>query len=336
MSIARTVLLISGLLFGIGTASAQEQAESVLTATTNTALPVSLDHFMPVWSGGALLVVEGRDASSPTVYIINKDGDIASRFTIAIPGMYVGLIYDHCLARGSDGTILIAGSAATEDADSTTFLATIRPDGTTRTVIRLSPFHPDAATIAADGTIWVAGAVHPKLGEKADTDQYLIRRYSPKGELLTSSIKWTDITARDYRLKPAHLSRLMASKDRVAWYSPTVQSYMEFSLDGKIMTKIKSWTPLGEYAIDSPVLCDDGSVFAGEELNASDTHPAKNGIFTLKRDTGTWNFEPREKFTALRGCEGNSVAAFSGEFGKITWFEPAQPQKDLAQAGTQQ
>lgn len=337
MSGARFAVLVSILAFGIGACTAQAQSERTLVATSSTEMPVATGHdTFWAWSGGELVFVEGRFSASPTVYLISKDGGIVSRFSFTIPKLHPYFVYDHCVARGPDGTILLAGSATTDDGDYTSFLATVAPDGTSKTVVRLHPFLPAAATIAADGTIWVAGAVHPKRGDKADTDQYLIRRYDSKGDLLNSFVKWSDVTTRDYHLTPAHESQLLASKDRIAWYSPTVNSYMEFSLDGKIITQIKSWPALAEHPMDWPVLCDDGSVFVGEQVNASDVLPAKYGIFTLNRDKGTWNFEPRKEYTYLLGCDGTSVAGFSGNERTLTWFEAAQPQKESAQAVGQQ
>lgn len=333
MSDARFVVLVSILVFGIGAGAAQAQSERTLVATGSTEMPVAIIHdTYPVWTGGGLVVVEGISLPSPTVYLISKNGEIVSRFSFTIPKLHPYSVYDHCVARGPDGRILLAGLATTDDGDYTAFLATVAPDGTSTTVIHLAPFLPAAATISADGTIWVAGAVHPKRGDKADTDQYLIRRYDSKGDLLNSFVKWSDITTRDYHVTPAHESQLLASKDRIAWYSPTVNSYIEFSLDGKIMTQIKSWPALAEYAMDWPVLCDDGSVFVGEQVNGSDVLPAKYGIFTLNRDKGTWNFETRTEYTHLLGCDGTSVAGFSGNERTLTWFEAGQPQKESAQA----
>lgn len=336
MSLARFLVLVSILVFGIGACTAEAQSERTLIPTNSTEMPVAIGHdTYAVWSGGGLVVVEGRSLPTPIVYLISKDGDIVSRFNFTIPKFYTNLVYDFCVARGPDGTILLAGSAVTEDGDHTAFLATVGPDGTKKTLVRLSPFSPQAATIAADGTIWVVGAVHPKLGEKADTEQYLLRRYDSKGDLLNSFVKWSDMTTRDHGFTPAQGSQLLASKDRIAWYLPAVSSYMEFSLDGRIMTRMKSWPRAGEHRFDSPVLCDDGSVFVREEVPGHDPKPARYGILALDRDTQTWNFEPRKEYARFLGCNGSSVAELSSDGTKLTWLETAQPEKDIAQAAKQ-
>jgi hypothetical protein len=327
MSMARSIIFVVALFCGI-TSMAQAQSEKPLPATSSTVMPVIFQHgdVFPMWTGGALLVVQDRFSASPTVKVIDKNGDVASRFTFAVPGISWGMIFDHCVARGSDGSIVMAGSAAAAtDSRWTSYLAMSAPDGTNKAVVRLFPFWPEAATIAADGTIWVAGAVHPEPGYKADTDQYLIRRYSPQGELLSSRFKWSDMTTRDHGFSPAQGSVLMPSKDRVGWYSPSAHSYMEFSLDGKIMTQIKSWTRSAEHDGEWPVLCEDGSVFVGDQVFGTATAGPKYGVFVLNRDTGTWNFTPRKQYTYLLGCDGTSVPAFSGEFTKVTWFEARRP-----------
>jgi hypothetical protein len=325
---ARSVFFTSALLFWINTTTAQAQSKRELTAIRRTPMPVSIHHnTYTTWSGGALLFVEDRVSGAPVVHVIDKENRELSRFTLAIPEASRIMILDHSIARGSDGLVAIVGLANSTDSRGTRFLALVAPDAAKQTLVQLSPFAAETVTVAADGTIWVAGGVPAERGAKAETDQFLVRRYSPAGQLLSSLVKWSDVSARDRGSSPALYSNLLSSKGRIGWYLPAVQSYMEFSLDGKVMTQIKSWSSLGEHAFDSPVLCDDGSVFVAEELPGKNERPQKNGMFTLNRDTGTWDFAPREQFTELLGCDETSVPAFSPHVTELTWFEVTEQHK---------
>ena len=112
---------------------------------------------------------------------------LLSEITFTFPGAYHINIYSNSFARGADGSLAIIGTADTNDAGGIRFLACVSPDGQ-QTIVRLSDFFPYAATIATDGTIWVAGAnssaQHGQL-------QNLIRRYDKTGALLGSFIPWS-------------------------------------------------------------------------------------------------------------------------------------------------
>jgi hypothetical protein len=120
---------------------------------------------------------------------------------------------------------------------------------------------------------------------------------------------------------PAVGSILMATKDRVGWYSKYAHTYMEFSLDQTVITRLKSWTSSVEHPLDWPALCEDGSVFVGEQARSA--HKTKWGIFALDRETTTWNFIPTKESVILYGCEGTRLASSSDYGRSITWLEAA-------------
>ena len=169
------------------------------------------------------------------------------------------------------------------------FLAIVSPDGSRQKFVQLSPYLPYSVTLARDGTIWVVGS-HREGNVPVVHEQDLIRRYDKSGTLLDSFITWGSMETTGHN-DPAMRSVLMATNDRVGWYSKHAHTYMKFSLDQKVITRVKSWTSSAEQPPDWPALWDDGSVFVGEQAqSARETHW---GIFALDRQGNL--ISPRRK-----------------------------------------
>ncbi len=85
---------------------------------------------------------------------------------------------------------------------------------------------------------------------------------------------------------PAPNSQLVASENRVAWYAPTVHTYMEFALDGKVTTRVKDWDgdDPQKSREDTPALCDDGNVFVGDHTWPEPKRVERWGVFRLNRE----------------------------------------------------
>jgi hypothetical protein len=114
---------------------------------------------------------------------------------------------------------------------------------------------------------------------------------------------------------------LLPFKDRVGWYSRGSHTYIEFSLDGSVIDRLKS-APHPKEDITYVALCGDGSLFASTRLVASDGHQTSWGIFILDRQRGEWSFIPRnEKWGMLFGCDGARLATAT-DFKTISWLAP--------------
>jgi hypothetical protein len=289
--------------------SAQSEKINLVAEEETTEIPVAFrQHTWAVWSGGALLMIEDRFTNSPGIHVIDGEGKDTSQFYLTIPGGGDFLVGDWGVARGLDGVIAVAGFADFPERRSD-FLGIISPDGSTQKYIQLWPFRPDSVTVAADGKIWVVGtrqapddAPHHHAGSFAIYDQ--------NGKLLDSFIPEEGLET-ERQPGPTYNSVLMASKDRVAWYSKTAHTYSEFALDGRLITRVKSWTSLDKDPMDWPALCEDGRVFVGEQIGASSKHEARYGIFALDRQSGDWNFTPSSHVVKVFGCEGTRIATTS-------------------------
>ena len=270
------------------------------------------------WSSGTLLELEDRFSSAPIFRTWDRAGKLLSEITFTFPGAYHINIYSNSFARGADGSLAIIGTADTNDAGGIRFLACVSPDGQ-QTIVRLSDFFPYSATIAADGTIWVAGA---NGSAQHGTLQNLIRRYDKTGALLGSFIPWS---TPQKILPPPVRSVLVSSKDRVGWYSPVSHEYVEFSLDGTAMSRFTTPSTQSD-AIFGAALCDDGTVFAATPRPFSDGKPASWGILALARNSGQWSFISMNEAQAqgrLFGCDGTSLAVTTDDR-TISWLNPVR------------
>jgi hypothetical protein len=274
-----------------------------------------------VWSSGTLLELEDRPSSAPVFRTWDRAGKLLSEMTFTFPDASHINIYSNSFARGADGSLAIIGSADTNDVGEILFLAWVSSDGH-QTIVRLSDFFPHATTIAADGTIWVAGA----NGSAQDGQvQNLIRRYDKTGMLLGSFVPWSTRLTPHKSLPPAVRSVLVSSKDRVGWYSPVSHEYVEFSLDGTVMNRFTT-PPTQSDAIFGAALCDDNTVFAATSRPFNDGKPASWGILALARNSGQWSLISMNEAQAqgrLFGCDGTSLAVTTDDR-TISWLNPVR------------
>ena len=305
----------------------QAATPAVLMSKGSTEIPVS---FVPdtqgVWSGGVLLVARDRLSGAPTFRLFDRDGQQISDFSFAIPD--VSRVNAYAFARGLDGSLAVSGPTYFNDGRSANSLALVSPDGQDQMLVRLSPFLPEAVTVAADGTIWVAGHKSRPFGEPRDYSQHLIRRYDRTGKMLGSFIPWSSLRTGlstpdpDLTNSPDMMSILVSSADRVGWYSRHSRTYIEFSLDGAVISWIKTPDHQAMGEMLSVALCDDGGVFVAASILNGPNRTASWGIHALDRQRGEWSFIPRpEKWGMLYGCDGTRLASTT-DFRTISWLEP--------------
>jgi hypothetical protein len=316
-----SILLVLLLSSWAGELTGESATVKALTPTGATQMPFALAfETFAVWSNGAFVFVQDRLSGAPRFQFFDREGKQVSQFTFSIPGASLINIYDHSVALGLDASLAIVGTAYTDDSKGGMFVAWVSPDRQEQTIIRTSPFFPKAVALASDGTIWVAG-YEPKPHRDYDYSQHLIRRYDKTGKLLGSFIPWSSLGTTP-RPVPAVDSVLLTTKDRVGWYSPDSHTYIEFSLDGSVVSRFKS-AQHPEHDTTYVALCDDGSLFASTAIIRGDQQ-TNWGIFTLDRQHGEWNLIPRnERWGILFGCDGTRLATAT-DFKTISWLQSPQ------------
>jgi len=279
---------------------------------------------VPWWSGGALLALDGtRFTSQPYVRAFDRNGDAMFSAPFQLADGSVHSVYR--LARGSDGIVALAGSAFFNDGARSLghFIAWIAPDGKEQHVFRTS-FVPDEMTVASDGAIWAQA--WDGLREK-DRNRGIIRRFDRSGKLLGAFVPKSSLTKYlkvGDDIVPSHL---VASRDRIGWYSINNREYIEFSLDGSEIRRYPA-ADLKDLRFTGAGLCDDGGLFISAEERESKERPWQ--VFALDRPSKTWksvviNEGLRSRnWGMIFGCEGSALVtktAGSGS-GELTWYTP--------------
>ena len=116
---------------------------------------------------------------------------------------------------------------------------------------------------------------------------------------------------------PAHYSYLVSSKDRIGWYSEATGAYIEWSLDGSLISQFSTPAISGMPGI---ALCDDGNLFASTGSKAN-TGGVGWSIYMLARERAEWMFLPMSgKWGVLFGCDGTRPVSTT-DLSTLTWLE---------------
>ncbi len=233
-------------------------------------------HYVPRWWNGVGLVgTENDGTAEPVIYVAGRDGREDVRF-----GLGDGSIIDvHGTAGGADGALAIVGEALGQDWHRESFVARISPDRQQRTVTRLGPYHADGVAIAADGMVWTSGFV---VENDRIQEHRIMRRFDRSGRLLGEFLPNTAISVSS----PSMGSYLLPSPDRMGWYFPHGNGYMEFSLEGKLIGRFVGAVATARQSIEGVALSDDDNLVVTREDYAA--RPYRWEIFSLNRERRTW------------------------------------------------
>ncbi len=182
-----------------------------------------------VWQDGTLLLVKGFSARTPVLQAYDNYGLLVDSATLRLPDVSIVNIYSSRFARTADGWWAVSGSAYNDRNQGVVFLALLSSVSEHAVVIRTRPYVPTAVIFAADGTVWTAGREFGEHGKEEPPDYPLIRRFDQSGRLLGTTLLRSTIGRHTQGAKG---SQFIASRDRVGWYSPAANIYIEFRLDG--------------------------------------------------------------------------------------------------------
>lgn len=311
--------------FFLGGSNAQPvfSKRETLAVTRQTQMPAeAVSGVLPVWSGGALVSVDDGSSAAPIIKAYDRSGKLISRVVLTIEGATLINVTSDGFARGLDGSFAIGGSAYSADSRGANFIAWISPDSKQQRIIRVSPFVPRRVTIATDGTIWAAGR-ELENGREDNPGHHVVRRFDNQGRLLGSWIPRSTLQIYERVSHPVIFSQIVAAKDRVGWFSRAAQKYIEFSLDGSIITRVDVPQMDENKKIEGMALCDNGHFFINV-VTQSETGASSSNILRLDRVTNTWNsVETSERLGHLYGCDGTTIAmrAREGTHALIKWVE---------------
>jgi len=116
---------------------------------------------VPSWSGEALVYVRDYQSEAPVFVGFDRSGREVLNCTLTLPGARLINVLGGSYARGSDASLLVTGSAYSNESQFSRFFALLSPDCGQQTVVQLTPLFAEAATLAPDGTVWLAGGETP-------------------------------------------------------------------------------------------------------------------------------------------------------------------------------
>jgi hypothetical protein len=143
---------------------------------------------------------------------------------------------------------------------------------------------PRKIAFAPDGSLWTSGVERQSPG-----DGGVFRRYDRSGKILGAFVPKSMFP--DIVVLLDHTGCLMASDDRVAWYSPRGSRYIEMSLQGNLLTDMAIEPPNDPFNGYGMGLTKNGDVFisaAHFAVAAGGNRVAIWTIYILDRSTRTW------------------------------------------------
>jgi hypothetical protein len=283
------------------------------------------------WSNGVYMLMAASRSSGPILYQFDREGLAARNRAIDIPG--VSLLGLRAWVRAADGRLVVAGSGFSKEGRTELFFSIFASDGTTEAVIPTTPFSASQIVAAADGAIWTAVAEHlwalDEMGQDPDPSHHVIRRFAADGTLLDSFVPADELVGPKW-LHPAATSRLVASSNLVAWYSPSAGRYYEFTLDGVMRTYPKvaplpyDTDPAQAPRVLGAALTDDEQFYVGAYTSKN---RSEAGIYRLDKSRGEWvrmEIEPAPRWTYLYGADGNRLVTrgVGGPPMRLLWLRP--------------
>jgi hypothetical protein len=290
-------------MIGMQVSGVYAQAVIRTTSLSPTYLPGSP---LGTWSGNSLVALESYSSGEPILRIYDQSGAEIQRVAVQVPGSQLTNILGNRFARSTDGYVAVSGSAYGAGDRGAIFLAVISPDGASQLIVRTDPYIPHALVFASDGTLWVAGNDRDEreTAKEVSQDYFLVRRFDKKGRLLGGVVPRTLFPPRHSDFVTS--SYLVSSKDRVGWFSPRANQYMEFSLDGKALATYQ--LSLRPDIVSGVALCDDNTLWVS--VQAEDARQ-QSTLTSLDRVRGVLSGGNRQPFIHLYGCSGTTLVATS-------------------------
>ncbi len=287
------------------------------------------NHRVPKWSHGALLFLDKDQSSSVTLLMFDQRGFQLSPITFTVPGSVSISVHDW--DRGSDGTVVLSGAAVDNAGRSSSFIAWLSPSQTETQIVRTTPYIAEKVAIAPDGTLWTQGLEVRLPAHSASPDEKtfakmlvpdagIIRHFDRAGRQIGSFLPQSTFQ------KPISLmsnSFFASARDRIAWYSPLGQRYVEISGDDKTLD-FQLALPYERARVTGMALTDDGRTF----ISTSRGTPTSMNISVLDRSHQAWvtiaehpaSADPSQ-FGVLYGAEGNTLVAAAGNHRLIRFYE---------------
>ncbi|MGH9612478.1 MAG: hypothetical protein ACRD4P_05300 [Bryobacteraceae bacterium] len=181
-----------------------------------------------------------RDGDQPIVTAYDRNGTLRFKTNLSIPGVDRLLVRD--LAASANSTVAAAVSAMNSAGQVAAAIVWIDPAGRILKVVRTSPFGSYHIAFTSDGHLWAVGRVYDSRFEEVSSYD-VVRQYDANGDSVRTALPRTTFAIKR---PPASSSFLIASPDRVGFYSIAAAEFIELSLSGDVIGR---W-PLAPLPVD--------------------------------------------------------------------------------------
>lgn len=257
-------------------------------------------NFVPRWSGGGLLSVEGESSSSPVVRAFGSDGFQIAALPVIIPNATLVVIY--AASRGVTGLIAATGAFKGSQGRHGAFVAIFPPDGGSEKIVMTNPYVPDLIAVAADGTFWTSGRTS---GNQNAATAGVLWHFDQNGRKLGSAVHQKDISSQRNIADPGN--QMAASSTRIAWLCPKEGRYMEISVAGAEITNIPVSFRNGEEVVGF-ALTEEGQAFVQTQF----APPAQLTLYSFDTHSGLLSKTTPPRPMGLVGSNGNTIVGLAG------------------------
>jgi hypothetical protein len=237
---------------------------------------------VPIWSGGAVVAIEGNRSTVPIVRVFDAEGRQVTVVAVKRPG--ADWISIARAARGVGGLIAICGSAKDSGAHVAGFLAFAGANGKITTLVRTEPYVPTAVSVSPDGTVWTKGAEFvPIKRTPSKTESGIIRHFDASGKPLAEFLPQSSLNRRELFLG---IDQLASSLTRVGWYQGRgAVAYFEVVKDRlERYATVETDATEGAESISGLTITEDGRVFVTKSTNGNNPE-----LYMLDREARRWN-----------------------------------------------
>jgi hypothetical protein len=240
----------------------------------------------PKFDRGTILA---RRVDSPEVFAWDRSGKLLVHTTVQIPNASEININD--VAINPSGGFLVAGTARNLESQGAAFIAWLSQTGVVERVVRTSPFAALKICACSDGSIWAAGRelAPDHLNRMIYVPNHgILRRFDSGGRLTHSAVPRETFPSANHPVEVR--SRLACADEKIGFFSPQVNEWIEISLEGTILGRWKG-VPLSQNTEATGMnMLPDGSVYATtvSRLSSTPNPDLRAALFRLDRQQGGW------------------------------------------------
>lgn len=278
---------------------------------------------VPKWENG-LLIGYDTDPLPARVFAYDRAGRLVTEAYLRIPGATRLML--RAIAASPSGILAVGGSAYSSEGALAAFIACFGPSGAVQRLVRTSPFAPIRMCFTSDGMLWVAGReATPDF--KAEAPHDILRRYDGSGRVIQTLLPRDSFVTHD-SYHPAVRAFLVASGDKVGFYSPGAREWVELSLSGTVLGRWRGIDLFPPVRVTGAGLTPEGSLYLScvrESASEGDQIPE---YYRLEKSRGVWIPVDGSliagrggTFSAIVGADGDALVLLeSGS--SLSWVQP--------------